>query len=67
MQTKLLINGEFVEGDGDSLSVINHATSGEIIKITQASTDQLDAAVKSSKQAFNLWSCTTPGAMAAHS
>ena len=67
MQTKLLINGEFVEGAGDALSVINPATSGEIVKVSQASSPQLDGAVESSKLAFYRWSCTTPGAMAAHS
>ena len=65
MQTKLLINGEFVQGEGDALSVINPSSAAEIVKISQASPDQLKAAVESSEHAFKQWSLSTPGERAA--
>ena len=66
MQTKLLINGEFVEGEGEAFSVINPSSGAEIVKVSQTSPDQLKAAVESSEHAFNQWSYTTVGERAAY-
>ena len=61
MNTELLINGKFEKGASDSEDIIN-PTYGELISaISQASKDQIDKAVQSSKKAFTTWSRTTPG------
>ncbi len=60
MQTKQLINGEFVEGQGEKLAIVDPATANEITQIAQASTEQVEAAVQSSEQAFQSYSRTTP-------
>ena len=52
MNTELLINGQFEKGTSDPEDVIN-PTNGELISsIPQASEDQIDKAVQSSKKAF---------------
>lgn len=66
MQTKLLINGEFIQGDGEALSVVNPSSGDEIVKVSQASADQLKAAVETSEQAFDNWSRAAPGERAAY-
>ena len=45
MDTKLLINGEIVDGGGDAVAVLNPATGAEIVGIREATTEQVDAAV----------------------
>lgn len=45
MQTKLLINGQFVKGDGAPISVLNPATGAEICFVNEASMAQIEAAV----------------------
>ena len=61
MNTELLINGKFEKGTSHSENIIN-PTNGELINaISQASEDQIDKAVQSSKKAFATWSRTTPG------
>ena len=58
--SKLLINGEFVKGDGEALSVINPATGKEITTVNEASAEQVDAAMVSSAEAFESYGRTTP-------
>ena len=60
MQTKQLINGELVEGGDEALSILNPATGKEIIKVNEASYEQVDAAIRSSEEAFETFSRTTP-------
>ena len=60
MQTKMLINGEFVEGNGEQLATLNPATGAEIISVAEASSEQVQAAVATSHEAFETWSRTTP-------
>ncbi|WP_350333936.1 aminobutyraldehyde dehydrogenase [Coralliovum pocilloporae] len=60
MQTKLLINGELVTGDGDALAIIDPATGEEIASVAEASSEQVDAAARSSEEAFKAYSKTTP-------
>ena len=43
MQTKQLINGELVEGAGEALSVVAPSTGEEIVKVAEASDEQVDA------------------------
>ena len=64
MQTKLLINGELVEGGGEALSVVDPATGHVIACAHEASLEQVDAAVRSSEEAFAEFSRATPAARA---
>ncbi len=65
MQTKMLINGEMVEGTADPLTVLDPATGAEICQIPQAGHDQLEAAVRSSAEAFETFRQSTPAERAA--
>ena len=65
MQTRMLINGEMVEGAGDALPVINPATGEEIIRVAEASADQVEAAARSSQEAFETFRQTPPTERAA--
>lgn len=49
---KLLIDGVWVEGDGESVSVVDKYSGQPIGLIRGASTDQVDAAVASARRAF---------------
>lgn len=61
MHTKLLINGEFVAGDGNAETILNPATGEEIIQIPEASLEQVERAVVAASEAFTGWLETTPG------
>ena len=61
MNTELLINGKFEKGASDPEDIINPINGELISSIPQASEDQIDKAVQSSKKAFTTWSRTTPG------
>ena len=52
MQTKLLINGKLVAGDGKVEEVLNPATGKVLAKVAEASREQVDAAVKAAAAAF---------------
>lgn len=60
MQTKLLINGERVDGDGPVEEIVNPATGEKIAEVPEASPEQVDAAVRAAGEAFRSWSQTTP-------
>ena len=61
MDTKLLINGEIVDGGGDAVAVFNPATGAEIVGIREATTEQVDAAVRGNHEAFAAFAAQTPG------
>ena len=61
MDTKLLINGEIVDGGGDAVAVLNPATGAEIVGIREATTEQVDAAVRGNHEAFAAFAAQTPG------
>ncbi|MFC3613356.1 aminobutyraldehyde dehydrogenase [Lutimaribacter marinistellae] len=65
MQTKMLINGELVDGMGDALAVLNPATGQEIVQIAEATAEQVHAAVRSSEEAFEVYRHTPPAGRAA--
>lgn len=65
MQTKLLINGEMVEGAGTATEVLNPATGETIGQIAQANAEQVDAAVRTSEEAFETFRHTPPAERAA--
>ncbi len=60
MQTKLLINGQLVNGDGPAQAVFNPALGRVLVEINEASEAQIDAAVRAADNAFETWSQTTP-------
>ena len=60
MQTKLLINGRFVAGKGAGEKVLDPATGKVIATVTEASRDQISAAVDGASVAFEGWSRTVP-------
>jgi aminobutyraldehyde dehydrogenase len=60
MQTKLLINGKLVPGEGKVEEVLNPATGKVLAKVPEASRRQVNAAVKSADAALDGWSRTPP-------
>jgi aminobutyraldehyde dehydrogenase len=60
MQTKLLIDGRLVAGDGRTEEVLNPATGKLLAKVPEASRAQIDAAVTAADAAFDGWSRTPP-------
>ena len=60
MQTQLLINGQFVKGEGAPMSVLNPATGTEIAQVNEASLAQIESAVSAAANAFKTYKKTTP-------
>jgi aminobutyraldehyde dehydrogenase len=60
MQTKLLINGSLVAGEGKVEDVLNPATGKVLARVAEASRGQVDAAVKAADAAFDGWARTPP-------
>jgi aminobutyraldehyde dehydrogenase len=59
-QTKLLINGQFVKGEGAAISALNPATGAEITQVNEASMAQIESAVSAAAAAFKTYKKTTP-------
>jgi aminobutyraldehyde dehydrogenase len=60
MQTKLLINGHLVAGEGPAQPVFNPALGRVLVEINEASEAQVDTAVRAADAAFADWSQTAP-------
>ncbi len=60
LSTALLIDGELVAGAGVAEPIFNPATGEVLTRITEASTEQVEAAIQAAHQAFANWSRTTP-------
>ena len=60
MQTRLLINGKLVAGEGRIEEVLNAATGKVLAKVPEASRAQINAAVNAADTAFDGWSRTPP-------
>ena len=60
MQTKMLINGEMVAGQGEAIAVTDPATGEEIAAVAQASAEQVEAAARGAEEAFETFAATTP-------
>jgi acyl-CoA reductase-like NAD-dependent aldehyde dehydrogenase len=58
METRLLIGGKQVAGEGDSLAVENPATEETLTSVGAASPEQIDAAIVGANEAFRTWSAT---------
>ena len=57
---KLLINGEWLAGDGGSEDILNPVDESVIGQCPHASSAQLDAALAASAEGFKVWRATTP-------
>ena len=60
MQTKLLINGSLVEGQGDEIACVNPATGEAIGTVKSASASQIDEAATGAKDAFESYGQSSP-------
>ena len=60
MQTKMLINGELIDGKGEAIDCLNPATGETICTIHAASSEQVDEAAIASDKAFKTYSKTSP-------
>lgn len=60
MQTKLLINGHLVAGEGPAQPVFNPALGRVLVEINEATEGQVDTAVRAADAAFESWSQTAP-------
>ena len=60
MQTQLLINGQFIKGEGPAISVLNPATGAKITQVNEASMAQIESAVIAAAAAFKSYKKTTP-------
>ncbi len=58
METRLLIGGEQVAGEGDSLVIENPATEETLTELSGPSDEQVDAAIASANEAFPGWAAT---------
>ena len=58
METRLLIGGEQVTGEGSPLEVENPATEEIVATVGTPSPDQLDAAIASAREASRGWAAT---------
>jgi len=60
MNTKLLVNGKLTKGKGDDLGVLDPATGKILTHVSEASEEQIVAAVKAAAKAFPGWAATVP-------
>ena len=58
LETRLLIGGEQVAGEGDSLSVENPFTESELASVGLPSAEQIDAAIAAARAAARSWAET---------
>lgn len=59
-ETRFLIGGKLVAGDGDPQPVTDPRTGEVFLKIPEASPRQVDQAVYAAEKAFSTWGRTTP-------
>jgi aminobutyraldehyde dehydrogenase len=60
LHVKMLIDGQFVGGEGEAEKVLNPATGELLASVPEASVDQVHKAVSAAHRAFDAWSETTP-------
>ncbi|MFB2825991.1 gamma-aminobutyraldehyde dehydrogenase [Aeromonas veronii] len=61
LSTQLLIDGQFVTGEGQAEPILNPANGEQIAAVPEASFEQVNRAVNGAQRAFAQWSRTTPG------
>ena len=59
-ETRLLIGGKLVAGEGDPQPVLNPRTGETILKVPEATPKQVDLAVHAAEKAFATWGHTAP-------
>ena len=59
-QKKMLINGQFVNGEGNEENILNPVNAEILVQIKEAALNQVQLAVDSAEDAFNSWGKTTP-------
>jgi aminobutyraldehyde dehydrogenase len=60
MQTKMLIDGQLIDGEGAGELILNPATGAPLVRVREASEAQVAAAVRAAGRAFAIWGLTTP-------
>ncbi|WP_058910140.1 aminobutyraldehyde dehydrogenase [Entomohabitans teleogrylli] len=60
MHSQLLIDGQLVNGAGETLAIYNPASGEVVLEAAQASLQQVDDAVQAADRAFDAWRQTTP-------
>ncbi len=60
MQTEMLIGKRFVKGTDHEEKILNPRTGDTILKLPEASPEQIDEAVAAAVNAYTTWSRTTP-------
>ena len=60
MQTKMLIDGRLIDGEGAEELILNPATGEPLAKVREASEAQIAGAVQAAGRAFATWGLTTP-------
>ncbi len=60
LATELLIDGQFVKGEGEAERVLNPATGELLASVPEASLAQVERAAQAAARAFESWSETTP-------
>jgi aminobutyraldehyde dehydrogenase len=58
--TELMIDGDFVAGEGEAEKVLNPATGELLVAVREASVEQVHKAVSAAHRAYDGWSETTP-------
>jgi aminobutyraldehyde dehydrogenase len=58
--TELLIDGQFVKGEGEAERVLNPASGELLASVPEASLEQINRAAQAAARAFESWSETTP-------
>jgi aminobutyraldehyde dehydrogenase len=61
METQMLIGKSFESGSESEETILNPRTGETILKMPEASQEQIDRAVAAAEKAFDKWSRTTPG------
>lgn len=56
IQTKLFIDGNWVDGSREKRVVINPATGEELVRVSQGGKEEVHQAIEAAKKAFPLWS-----------
>jgi aminobutyraldehyde dehydrogenase len=60
LHTELLIDGQFVAGEGDAETILDPASGATLAKVREASVEQVHKAVSAAHRAFDGWRETTP-------
>ena len=58
--TKLLIDGKWLEGTKESVSVTNPATNEELVKVSQGGIEETKQAINAAAKAFTDWLKRSP-------